>query len=56
MKKIGTQAGAVQVVAHVGVANMVKHSIQNSVITVHSREGAAEVVPLGAAVVRQIDV
>ena len=46
----------IQVVANVSVANMVKHGIQYSIITVHCSEGAAEVVPLFAAVVRQLDI
>ncbi len=43
----------IQVVANVSVADVVKHGVENSVITVHSSKGAAEVVPLVAAVVRQ---
>ena len=46
----------IQVVANVSVANMVKHGIQYSVITVHCRKCAAEVVPLFATVVRQLDI
>ena len=45
--------GGIQVVANVSITNVMKHSVQYSIITVHCGESAAEVVPLVAAVVRQ---
>ena len=46
----------IQVVANVSVANMMEHSIQNSVVTVHCCKRTAKVVPFVATVVRQLDV
>jgi hypothetical protein len=40
----------VQVVTDVSVANMMKHTVQNPIITVHCRKGATEGVPLASSI------